>query len=152
MLVGAYHYARPASSTGAVQARHFVAVGGPWSPDGRTLPGALDLERSEGADPCHGRTAAELVAWVREFSATYQALTGRVPVIYVRTDMWQRCLGDDRGIGAGHPLWLFDHEGGPGPWPSGWARPTIWQRGVERGIDRNVWFGTEAALRAFADG
>ncbi len=150
ILAGAYHYARPASSSGAVQARFFVANGGGWSPDGLTLPGALDLERNDSGDPCYDRTPAQLVAWVRDFSDTYRGLTGRAPVIYAQADLWAQCLADDRSFGATNPLWLFDHEGEVGPWPPGWERPTVWQRGVEGGLDRNVFFGTEADLRAWA--
>jgi len=45
MIRGAYHFALPAKSSGTSQADYFVAHGGGWSPDGQTLPGALDIER-----------------------------------------------------------------------------------------------------------
>ena len=152
MKVGAYHYARPSSSSGTVQAGHFVTVSGGWSTDGHTLPGALDLERNTSGDPCYGMTPAQLVAWVKDFSAEYQRLTTRVPLIYVRADLWAQCLADDRSVGATNPLWLFDHDGPVGPWPAGWSRPTIWQRGVEANLDRDVFFGTESDLAHFAAG
>lgn len=41
---GAYHFAHPDSSSGATQAKFFLAHGGGWSADGITLPGALDIE------------------------------------------------------------------------------------------------------------
>jgi len=60
IIRGAYHFARPDVSSGAVQARYFLANGGwyqlygpfilncilsgGWSGDGITLPGALDIE------------------------------------------------------------------------------------------------------------
>ena len=44
ILRGGYHFAHPDSSSGAVQAKFFLAHGGGWSKDGRTLPGALDIE------------------------------------------------------------------------------------------------------------
>jgi len=150
MLVGGYHYARPATSSGAQQARHLVAHGGGWTSDGRTLPGALDLEAATSGDPCHGLTTSQLVRWVRDFSDTYRATTGRAPVIYVRADMWDRCLGADRSFGATNALWLYDHDGTMGPLPAGWERPTVWQRGVEGNVDRNVFLGTPAQLSAWA--
>lgn len=150
MMVGAYHYARPSSSSAIAQARHFVAVSGGWSADGRTLPGALDLERNTSGDPCYGMTPAQLTAWIADFSGEYSRLTTRVPMIYVRADLWAQCLAGDRTIGATNPLWLYDHEAPVGPWPHGWERPTIWQRGVEANLDRNVFFGTEADLVRFA--
>lgn len=149
-LVGGYHYARPGSSTGAAQARHFLAHGGGWTADGRTLPGALDLEAATTGDPCHGLTPTALVAWVRSFSDTYRASTGRVPVIYVKASMWQQCLAGERSFGPTHPLWLYDHDGPMGPLPPGWDRPTVWQRGVQDALDRNVFFGSEDDLRRWA--
>jgi GH25 family lysozyme M1 (1,4-beta-N-acetylmuramidase) len=44
LIRGGYHFARPGVSSGAAQANFFIAHGGGWSGDGRTLPGALDLE------------------------------------------------------------------------------------------------------------
>jgi hypothetical protein len=44
IIRGAYHFARPGKSSGAAQAHYFLAHGGGWSSDGRTLPGAIDLE------------------------------------------------------------------------------------------------------------
>ncbi|MGH8882741.1 MAG: GH25 family lysozyme, partial [Stackebrandtia sp.] len=49
VIRGAYHFARPGSSSGAKQATYFAKHGGAWSADNRTLPGALDLEAG-----CHG--------------------------------------------------------------------------------------------------
>lgn len=40
LIRGAYHFALPDVSSGAAQASYFVANGGGWSADGRTLPGA----------------------------------------------------------------------------------------------------------------
>src|ERR1700683_3209078 len=39
LVRGAYHFAIADNSTGAAQADYFVANGGGWSGDGRTLPG-----------------------------------------------------------------------------------------------------------------
>jgi hypothetical protein len=44
LIRGGYHFARPDVSSGATQANYFLAHGGGWSADGRTLPGALDIE------------------------------------------------------------------------------------------------------------
>src|SRR4051794_13713472 len=51
---------RPDAGTGAGQARYFVAHGGGRSGDGRTLPGALDIEDNYTGGPrCWGNTDAE---------------------------------------------------------------------------------------------
>jgi GH25 family lysozyme M1 (1,4-beta-N-acetylmuramidase) len=44
IIRGAYHFAHPDTSSGATQATYFLAHGGGWSADGKTLPGALDIE------------------------------------------------------------------------------------------------------------
>lgn len=44
LITGAYHVGRPYSSTGADQAAFFLANGGKWTKDGKTLPGALWIE------------------------------------------------------------------------------------------------------------
>ena len=43
LIRGAYHIARPDQSTGSVQAIYFIAHGGAWTKDGKTLPGAVKL-------------------------------------------------------------------------------------------------------------
>ncbi len=152
MSTGAYHYARPANSSGAAQARHFVANGGGWSDDGRTLPGALDLERnpSDPDRPCYGKTPPQMVAWIRDFTTTYRDLSGRDAVVYVKTDWWRECAGDDTSFAA-NPLWLFDHDAPMGPLPAGWDRPMLWQYGVET-VDRNVFLGSQDDLDRWAAG
>ena len=149
LVQGAYHYARPGQSSGTLQARFFHANGGAWLPDGRTLPGALDLEFAEEGDRCHGLDREQMVAWVREFSDEYRRLSGRIPVIYTKTEVWAECTGGDTTFGS-RPLWLFDHAQVPGELPAGWERPTLWQRAVENHLDRNVFFGSAEQLQAWA--
>ena len=98
LLRGAYHFARPNSSSGAEQARFFLAHGGGWSKDGMTLPGALDLEGAYAhndsvnrsrtthihTDPPRGQanyglSTSQMVAWIKDFSDTYHAATGVYP-------------------------------------------------------------------------
>lgn len=47
LLRGSYHFALPDQSSGAAQANYFASNGGGWSDDGITLPGALDIERTD---------------------------------------------------------------------------------------------------------
>lgn len=149
LVQGAYHYARPGQSSGTLQARFFHANGGAWAADGLTMPGALDLEYAETGDPCHGLEPRAMRAWVREFSDEYRRLSGRIPTIYTKAEVWDTCTGGDPSFGD-HPLWLFDHAVTPGALPSGWDRPVLWQRAVEHDLDRNVFFGTTDQLVAWA--
>ncbi|KAG9126602.1 hypothetical protein FRC07_002844 [Ceratobasidium sp. 392] len=88
IIRGAYHFARPDVSSGATQANYFVANGGGWSADGKTLPGALDIEYNPYGATCYGLSAASMVTWIRDFSNTYNSKTGRYPTIYTTTDWW----------------------------------------------------------------
>ncbi|KAG6856938.1 hypothetical protein H0H87_011924 [Tephrocybe sp. NHM501043] len=98
LIRGGYHFARPDISSGATQATFFLAHGGGWSADGITLPGALDIEcehppfssfdRSAESEviadnpygaTCYGLSASAMVSWIKDFSNTYLAKTGRYP-------------------------------------------------------------------------
>ncbi|MDA8061312.1 MAG: GH25 family lysozyme, partial [Actinomycetota bacterium] len=68
MIHAAYHFAIPNNSTGAAQADFFVANGGGWSADGRTLPGMLDIENNPYGAECYGLSPTQLAAWVVSFS------------------------------------------------------------------------------------
>ncbi|TBT83978.1 hypothetical protein ET989_09920 [Propioniciclava sinopodophylli] len=149
LIQGAYHYARPNQSSGTLQARFFNSSGGSWTADGHTLPGALDLEFAEDGPECHGLSQAEMRTWVREFSDEYRRLSGRIPVIYTKTEVWDQCTGGDTSF-ADHPLWLYDHADAPGRLPAGWDRPTLWQRAIVNDLDRSVFFGSRDQLVAWA--
>jgi len=153
LIRGAYHFARPDISDGASQARYFLAHGGGWSADGRTLPGALDAEYNPYGETCYGKDAAGMVAWIRAFSDTYRAATGRFPTIYTSTSWWKRCTANNGGFGA-NPLWIARYNTVIGELPSGWSIHTIWQfadRGTLPG-DQNWFNGSADRLRALALG
>lgn len=155
---GAYHFANPGASDGAAQADYFVEHGGGWVDDGRTLPGALDLEWNpygEG-DDCYDLSTAEMTAWITDFVAEYEALTGRPPVIYCGASWWGYCV-DDRDFSAS-PLWVASWDDPEPELPSGWSEHAIWQygavevAGVSVEAEINVFAGSDAKLARFAAG
>lgn len=155
MLRGAYHFAIPNVSSGAAQANYFVNNGGGWSPDGKTLPPLLDIEYNPYpslGNTCYNMTAGQMVSWIRDFSQTVAARTGRLPMIYTTTDWWRTCTGNS-GAFAGQPLHIAAYNTtGPGALPNGWSRYTLWQyssTGPFEG-DSNVYQGSVAQLRSFA--
>ncbi|EHR53648.1 lysozyme M1 (1,4-beta-N-acetylmuramidase) [Saccharomonospora marina XMU15] len=154
MLRGAYHFARPDVSGGAEQAEYFVAGGGGWSPDGRTLPGALDMEYNPHGDACYGKSPAQLVAWIKAFSDTYTRSTGVAPVIYTSTSWWQRCTGGSAAFGDTNPLWLARYAPEIGPLPPGWGTHTIWQFSDSGRLpgDQNYFNGAAEQLLRLATG
>ncbi len=106
LIRGSYHFARPDVSGGAAQADYFLAHGGGWSADGKTLPGALDIEYNPHGSTCYGLSHESMVAWVRSFSDAYHAKTKRYPVIYSTTNWWSECTGNSVAFGADNPLWI----------------------------------------------
>jgi uncharacterized protein with LGFP repeats/GH25 family lysozyme M1 (1,4-beta-N-acetylmuramidase) len=167
MIRGAYHFANPAASSGADQARIFVQGGGGWSADGYTLPPVLDFEGNPYAgqtiggyyqgNTCYDMSRSQLTAWARDFGSTVKALTGRLPVMYTTTSWWNACTGGPTGF-SDWPLWIArfpsSPSDSPGALPSSWANFSFWQYSESGpfagGGDSNVWNGSYQALRTFA--
>ncbi|TSB18046.1 lysozyme [Streptomyces benahoarensis] len=154
MIRGAYHFATPNTSSGAAQANYFVDHGGGWSKDGKTLPGALDMEYNPYGDTCYGMTATGLVNWMKDWFATYKSRTGRDAVIYTSTSWWKQCTGNNTGFGSVNPLWVPRYGSSVGELPGGWGFHTIWQytsTGPNVG-DHNSFNGAYDRLQALANG
>lgn len=148
-LRGAYHFALPDSSSGATQANHFVDNGGGWSADGKTLPGALDMEWNPYGATCFGKSQTQMVSWINSFLNQYKARTGRYPVIYTNTNWWTQCVGHDTSFAQKSPLWLARYSSTAGTPPTGWSTYSFWQYS-DTPIDQNVWNGTLDRLKYFA--
>ena len=154
VIRGAYHFARPGSSSGADQANFFAAHGGAWSADNLTLPGALDLEVSG----CDGLSASAMVGWIKDFADTYKADTGRDVVLYTTASWWSSCTGGSTAFGSTNPMWVA-HWGVSSPSvPAGWGTYTFWQyaddgsvSGVSGAVDTDVFNGSSDRLLALAN-
>ncbi|KAF2760314.1 putative N,O-diacetyl muramidase [Pseudovirgaria hyperparasitica] len=146
---GGYHFARPSSSSGAVQASFFAKNGGGWSNDGRTLPGMLDLEGD-----CAGKSASAMVSWIQDFVETYLSETGRHCIIYTNRSWWQSCTGDSTAFSNTSPLHLASWNNSPGTIPGGWGYQTIWQYNDHSswGGDSDRFNGDATQLRKLAMG
>ncbi len=153
LIRGAYHFGIPNSSTGAAQADFFIANGGGWSADGRTLPGMLDIEYNPYGSRCYGLSAAQMVGWIASFDTEYYRLTTRWPDIYTSTDWWSSCTGNSAAFGQ-ESLSIANWSGSPLPLPHGWVTHTFWQwadSGVFPG-DQEIFNGSHQALIDFAAG
>ncbi|MFE7659930.1 lysozyme [Streptomyces celluloflavus] len=154
MIRGAYHFATPDTSSGAAQATYFVNHGGGWSRDGKTLPGALDMEYNPYGATCYGLSPTGLVNWMKDWFATYRARTGRDAVLYTSTSWWSQCTGNYTGFGSVNPLWVPRYGSSVGELPAGWGFHTIWQytsTGPAVG-DHNLFNGAQDRLQALANG
>ncbi|EPQ50442.1 N O-diacetyl muramidase [Gloeophyllum trabeum ATCC 11539] len=149
LIRGAYHFAHPDASSGATQAKYFLAHGGGWSGDGITLPGALDIEYNPNGAECYGLSASAMVSWIKDFSNTYHSSTGRYPVIYTTTDWWTTCTGNSASFASTNPLWLARYASSVGTLPAGWIYETFWQyadSGANPG-DQDYFNGDAAGLK-----
>jgi len=151
MIRGSYHFATPNDSSGANQANYFVDHGGGWSRDGKTLPGALDIEYNPYGATCYGLTAAGMVSWIRDFLNTYKSRTGRDAVIYSNYDWWSRCTGNTTAFNTTNPLWVARYSSTVGTLPGGWPFHTIWQYSSTP-IDQDRFNGDYSRLQALANG
>ena len=153
VIRGSYHFAIPNNSGGAAQADYFIAHGGGWSGDGKTLPGALDIEYNPYGAECYGLSQSSMVSWVWDFVNEYAAREHVYPVIYTTTDWWTSCTGDYSGFGAYDPLWVANYSAsGGGTLPHGWGYYTFWQyadSGSEPG-DQDVFNGAYSQLQTIA--
>ncbi|WP_417235200.1 cell wall-binding repeat-containing protein [Arthrobacter sp.] len=170
MIRGAYHFAMPAHSSGAAQAKQFLANGGGWSADGKTMPPLLDIEwnpynakdypQGKG-NRCYGMSPRQLVSWINDFGNTIESATGRLPMIYTAQAWWDDCTGDSTAFKS-WPLHVSrfptaDGQKDPFELPEGWTTFNIWQYssnsnliGSGQAVDANVWNGDLTSLRDFA--
>ena len=154
LIRGAYHFATPNTTSGATQADYFVAHGGGWSADGKTLPGALDIEYNPYGAECYGLSQSSMRSWIASFINEYHAKTGRWAVIYTTTDWWTTCTGNYSGFAANDPLWIAKYSSSPGTLPAGWSFYTFWQyadSGAMAG-DQDTFNGAYDRLQALALG
>lgn len=152
LIRGAYHFARPNASGGRQQADFFLKHGGGWSADGKTLPGALDVEYGPNGNTCWGLSKKKMVSWISAFNKEYHKRAGRYPAIYTTTNWWAQCTGNTAKFGKTNPLWLANFSGTFTPLPHGWKHYTIWQHANHGKFpgDQDVFRGSRKALRAFA--
>ncbi|MGI8313250.1 lysozyme [Saccharopolyspora sp. ASAGF58] len=151
MIRGSYHFGLPDRSNGADQANFFVDNGGAWRHDGRTLPGALDIEYNPYGEACYGLDPAAMSWWIADFSNTYHARTGRFPIIYTTTNWWNRCTASNPDFAPNNPLWIARYAPNTGPLPAGWDYQTIWQNSDKGSFPggQDVFNGSNKQLKRF---
>jgi GH25 family lysozyme M1 (1,4-beta-N-acetylmuramidase) len=154
MIRGAYHFATPNTASGASQANYFVDHGGGWSADGKTLPGALDMEYNPYGSTCYGLSQSGMASWIADFANTYYSRTGRYPVIYTSTSWWSQCVGSAGNFSSTSPLWVARYSSSAGTLPYPWTYYTFWQyadSGTFPG-DQNLFNGAYDRLQVLAKG
>jgi GH25 family lysozyme M1 (1,4-beta-N-acetylmuramidase) len=153
LIRGAYHFAIPNNSSGQAQADYFIKHGGGWSADGKTLPGALDIEYNPYGPECYRLTQSQMVSWLWNFVHEYVYKEHAYPVIYSTTNWWTTCTGNYGGFGKYDPLWIANYSAsGGGPLPNGWGFYTFWQYSPSGSLpgDQDVFNGAYTRLQALA--
>ncbi|MDQ0383049.1 GH25 family lysozyme [Amycolatopsis thermophila] len=158
---GAYHFALPSDSSGAAQATFFLAHGGGWVADGRTLPPVLDIEynpygTADWAGWCYNLTPAQVAAWISDFATTVHDRTNRWPVIYTTNGWWSTCTANSAAFGN-DPLWIAPSSsdaGGPPTIPASWSAYTFFQYATSGTFpgDQDVFNGSATDLATFTTG
>ncbi|MFC7219028.1 GH25 family lysozyme [Streptomyces polyrhachis] len=159
VIRGAYHFARPNSSSGATQANFFASNGGAWSRDNLTLPGVLDIENNPSGAMCYGLSQTSMRSWILDFYNTYKARTTRDVVIYTSPSWWNTCTGGWSGMATRSPLWVAHWTSNHTPTkPTGFTAWTVWQYtssgsvpGVAGNVDRDKFNGDRSRLLALAN-
>ncbi|MFC6712614.1 GH25 family lysozyme [Branchiibius cervicis] len=149
LIRGAYHFANPASSSAKAQAEYFVANGGGWSADGKTLPGMVDVENNPYGPTCYGLSTTAMVTWISTFAARYKQLTGRDVVIYTNSPWWSLCTGNSTAFRLSNPLWIAAWTTKLTSLPGGWPTFTYWQY-TDSPIDQDYFNGSYARLQVLA--
>jgi GH25 family lysozyme M1 (1,4-beta-N-acetylmuramidase) len=152
LIRGAYHFALPSESSGAAQASYFVANGGGWTADGRTLPGALDIEYNPYGAECYGFSQSAMVSWIASFNDTYETLTSVWPVIYTTTAWWAKCTDNYGGFAGQDPLWIASYQTTAGTLPADWSTYTFWQYAPAGAFpgDQDTFNGSSSQLQEVA--
>jgi GH25 family lysozyme M1 (1,4-beta-N-acetylmuramidase) len=157
VIRGAYHFAIPPNSSGQAQADYFISHGGGWSGDGKTLPGALDIEYNPYpntyGNECYNFSPSQMVTWLHNFINEYAFREHVYPVIYTTTNWWTTCTGNSSAFASTDPLWIANYSASAGgPLPSGWGFYTFWQYADSGSLpgDQDVFNGTYSRLQALA--
>ena len=153
VIRGSYHFAIPNNSAGRTQADYFIAHGGGWSSDGKTLPGALDIEYNPYGSECYGLSQSQMVSWLWSFVNEYAYREHAYPVIYSTTDWWSTCTGNNNGFARYDPLWIANYSASHGgTLPNGWGFYTFWQYRSSGSLpgDQDVFNGAYSQLKVLA--
>ena len=156
LIRGAYHFAIPNNSSGQTQANYFIAHGGGWSSDGKTLPGALDIEYNPYGQECYNLNHSQMVSWIKNFVNQYAYREHVFPVIYTTTDWWSTCTGNyGTWFGSRDPLWIANYSASHGgTLPHAWGFYTFWQYRDSGSLpgDQDVFNGAYTQLQKIAKG
>lgn len=160
LYAGAYVFARPDGNARA-QARYFYDHA-QYLRDGKTLPLMLDLEGPYPGtgvkDLCWNRKPASMINWINTFVTTIGHRSGSPMLIYTNNWWWSQCTGDSGKFGGDYLNTAYWSSTEPTTLPGSWTRWTVWQytgsgsiAGVSGAVDRDVFNGSMAKLRRWAD-
>ncbi|WP_233576353.1 GH25 family lysozyme [Saccharopolyspora rhizosphaerae] len=139
LIAGAYHFARPSSSSAEEQAERFLATAD-YQADGKTLPPVLDLEVAPKAGGCYGMSVEQMQQWTTTFNTKVKERTGKDAIIYANPSFWKECMGGTDAFDD-HALWLASYGVESPSVPGGFGDWDFWQytsKGEVPGISTNT--------------
>ncbi|MEV4733031.1 lysozyme [Saccharopolyspora sp. NPDC049426] len=139
LIAGAYHFARPGSSSAEEQAERFLDTAD-YQADGKTLPPVLDLEVDPKAGGCYGLSVDQMQQWTKTFNEKVKERTGKDAIIYANPSFWRECMGSTDAFGN-HALWLASYDVDSPSVPNGFGDWDFWQytsKGKVAGISTNT--------------
>ncbi len=155
LIAGAYHFARPGSSSAEVQAQRFLDLAD-YQADGKTLPPVLDLEVDPNSGGCYGLSVDQMHLWTKTFNDKVKERTGKDPIIYANPSFWRQCMGSTDTFGH-HSLWLASYGVDSPAVPAGFDNWDFWQytdqgqvSGISGGADLNQYQEGLARLQQLA--
>lgn len=135
LKVGAYHFANPANRASDDAANFINAL---KKIDYDLMP-VLDLESAP-----TGMTAAQLVAWAKDFLSRVEAATGKRAMIYTGVWFANKYAGFNSAL-ADRPLWVSYYKTTLPSSFAGWTKWTAWQYtdsgkivGISGNVDLNI--------------
>src|SRR6185503_19733817 len=146
LVRGVYQYFRPGQDPIA-QADLLISRVGTLDPD--DLPPVIDVETA------NGQPTSVVVSQVKTWIDRVKAKTGRSPIIYAASGFWNTLPSTSKF--APQTLWVANYGAKCPSMPTTWSEWAFWQYsetgsvpGVSGGIDLDVFNGSLADLKAFA--
>jgi lysozyme len=164
LITGAYHFLTFQDS-GQAQADNFLGSGFDFSTQD-SLPPALDVEWQVGNSDAQTNELNQYITdnqnaciqIITDWLNIVSAKTGRTPVIYTAKGFMNEYFSGVTQFGN-NPLWIPAYQQQQPGLPVGWVKYAIWQYndnaaipGSGGGLDLNIFNGSAAELRQFANG
>ncbi|MBK8549686.1 MAG: peptidoglycan-binding protein [Ignavibacteria bacterium] len=154
---GAYHFFTFKGVTADEQVDNFLGCNIDFQIPGM-LPPVVDVELqgSESSDNYVFNNRSACANKLKSWLVSIENQTGRRPVIYTAKGFWNGYLGAPSGFET-YDLWVASYRNDRPTMPGTWPKYLMWQytegghvSGIQGNVDRNIFNGSEKALKTLA--